>query len=355
MEERRLNRTWLCSVLFSDLVNYSSQSVDTQSDWKEFFNRSVAKAIMSVVPEDRVIIDTGDGAAICFLGDPESAVLCSLAILNDFKEREKAEGNAPRIRLGVHLGPVKLVQDLNGNLNAIGDGINVGQRIMSFADGDQILVSRSYFEVVSRLSDEYCRIFKFEGMRQDKHVREHAIYALVPKFNSGMLTQTLPASADDIASAAAPMQDAPVAFDKRSLEIIEECLRDSVGPVALHLVRVESGKAKTFVELCEVLAEKAVPANEREKFLKLCRTRLQKANPSADLGISDRKSVGQTDRVTPLTWDGGFLQTLKAQLTEYLGPVAPIVVDRAARKAKTREELLQLLAEYFPSDPKRKH
>lgn len=352
MDERRLNRTWLCSVLFSDLVNYSSQPVDTQSEWKMFFNRSVANAIKSVVPEDRVIIDTGDGAAICFLGDPESAVLCSLAILNDFKDREKAGENPPRIRLGVHLGPVKLVQDLNGNLNAIGDGINVGQRIMSFADGDQILVSRSYFEVVSRLSEEYCRIFRFEGMRQDKHVREHAIYALIPKFNRGLPDQASTASLDEIVPDPSK-PESPLVFDKQSLEIIEEVLRESVGPVALHLVRVESGKAKTFIELCEVLAEKAVPVPEREKFLKICHTRLQKVNPSAAVRVSDN-SAAQTGGAPVSDLDTAFLQSLKTKLIEHLGPVASVVVDRAARKAQTREEILQLLAEHFPPDTKKK-
>ena len=43
-------------------------------------------------------------------------------------ERERQPGL--RVRTGVNLGPVKLVKDLNGSLNAIGDGINAGQRIM---------------------------------------------------------------------------------------------------------------------------------------------------------------------------------------------------------------------------------
>jgi class 3 adenylate cyclase len=353
VDGKRLNRTWLCSVLFSDLVNYSSQSVDTQSEWKAFFNRSVANAIKSVVVEDRVIIDTGDGAAICFLGDPESAVLCSLAILNDFKEREQSGGNTPRIRLGVHLGPVKLVQDLNGNLNAIGDGINVGQRIMSFADGDQILVSRSYFEVVSRLSDEYCRLFKFEGMRQDKHVREHAVYALVPQLNNNLPLQGITASPEDIAVQAVTKEEALSSFDQISLDIVEDCLRESVGPLALHLVRIESAKVKTLRELCEVLAEKAVPVNEREKFLKTCRTRLQKINPQAEIQVAETGSlVEHSQPGASRSWDEAFLQDLRLQLSEYLGPVASVVVDRAARKAKTREELLATLVEYFPTNLK---
>jgi class 3 adenylate cyclase len=43
------------------------------------------------------------------------------------------------VRMGINLGPVKLVQDINGRTNALGDGINAGQRVMSFAADNQIL------------------------------------------------------------------------------------------------------------------------------------------------------------------------------------------------------------------------
>jgi TPR repeat protein len=82
------------------------------------------------------------------------------------------------VRLGVNLGPVKLMRDINGALNAIGDGINAGQRIMSFSAANQILVSQSFFEVVSRLSDDYKTLFQLKGVEADKHVREHTVYHL---------------------------------------------------------------------------------------------------------------------------------------------------------------------------------
>jgi hypothetical protein len=51
---------------------------------------------------------------------------------------------------------------------------------MSFSSPGQILVSRSFYEVVSRMSDEYAQLFQFEGARTDKHVREHEVYAVQP-------------------------------------------------------------------------------------------------------------------------------------------------------------------------------
>src|SRR6185312_2096706 len=58
------------------------------------------------------------------------------------------------------------------------DGINVAQRIMSFARPGQIVVSRSYYDVVSNLASEYAKLFTYEGSRTDKHVREHEIYVV---------------------------------------------------------------------------------------------------------------------------------------------------------------------------------
>ena len=49
---------------------------------------------------------------------------------------------------------------------------------MSFADVGQLLVSRSFYEVVSRLSDEYDNLFTHVGERKDKHVRAHEVYSV---------------------------------------------------------------------------------------------------------------------------------------------------------------------------------
>ena len=176
----KMDRTWLCSVVFMDIVNYSSQSVDTQMKWKQRFNGYLMEAIQNVPESERVILDTGDGAAICFLGAPEAAMFAALQLCNSFVQDERQNRPGLCVRLGINLGPVKLVKDINGALNAIGDGINAGQRIMSFASENKILVSQSFFEVVSRLSDDYKLMFHLKGIEKDKHIREHTVYHLAP-------------------------------------------------------------------------------------------------------------------------------------------------------------------------------
>src|ERR1051326_1623298 len=163
-------RTLLASVLFADIVSYSKQVVSQQINLKTTFNTMISRAVEHVAKADRMILDTGDGAALCFLGDPEDALIAATNL------RAAAQGTAVALRLGINLGPVKIVKDVNGRPNVLGDGINDAQRVMSFSKPSQILVSRSYYEVLSRLSHEYARLFSYVGVHKDKHVREHEVY-----------------------------------------------------------------------------------------------------------------------------------------------------------------------------------
>jgi class 3 adenylate cyclase len=171
------SRTLVCSVLFLDIVEYSKKAVADQLHLKQAFNQVLAKALEEVAPRDRIILDTGDGAAVTFMGDPEDALFAAVSVRDMAAAFAEGRGPLP-VRLGVNLGPVRLVKDLNGQMNIIGDGINVAQRVMSFARPGQLLVSRSFYEVVSCLSRDYLSLFRHEGSRTDKHVREHEVYSV---------------------------------------------------------------------------------------------------------------------------------------------------------------------------------
>ena len=179
MVTHQTNRTFICSTVFVDLVEYSKKSVTEQLALKDRFTSLLAEALQGIDVNERIILDTGDGAAMSFLGDPENALFVGMSLRQAFQSTDPADpaATAP-IRIGINLGPVKLVKDINGHPNIVGDGINVAQRIMSFADSGQILVSRSFHDVVSCLSDDYAALFRFEGSRTDKHVRDHEVYAV---------------------------------------------------------------------------------------------------------------------------------------------------------------------------------
>jgi class 3 adenylate cyclase len=198
-------RTLVCSVLFIDIVEYSKMSVVDQFDIKRTFNGMLAEALDVLQRRDRVIVDTGDGAAVVFLGDPEDALVVGLAM-------RELSGRTP-LRQGINLGPVKLIADLNDQVNVVGDGINVAQRVMSFADPGQLLVSANYQDVVSRLSSQYAQLFTRAGRRQDKHVREHDLYSV-----SNALRVTRPSLTDDSPAPAPNPADTTGSFRATSNE-----------------------------------------------------------------------------------------------------------------------------------------
>jgi len=163
--------TRVCPVLFIDVVGYSRRTVAEQLVMKRACNDLIAEALGSTEDIDRVILDTGDGAAVTFLGAPETALFVGL------RTRDLATGLV--VRMGVNLGPVRLVHDLNGQVNVVGDGINVAQRVMSFCQAGQLLVSRSFYEVVCRLATDYVNLFVPHGEHLDKHDRKHEVYTVV--------------------------------------------------------------------------------------------------------------------------------------------------------------------------------
>ena len=174
------NRTLVLSVVAVDLVGYSRKSVAEQMSLKEHFNQVLLQAISDISIADRIILDTGDGVAMGFLGDPEDALYVAM-FMHDAINRDSAgsasggvENNA--IRIGINLGPVKLATGVGGHPNIIGDGINVAERIMGFAEPGQLTASRPLFEVMSRMSDHYATLFQYVGVRTDKQVRAHDVY-----------------------------------------------------------------------------------------------------------------------------------------------------------------------------------
>jgi class 3 adenylate cyclase len=333
----KLDRTWLCSVVFLDLIEYSRQSLEVQTHWKQRFNQLLAESIKECPESERVLLDTGDGAAICFLGDPENAMFCALRLVSAIALEKEHESHPLRVRAGINLGSVKLVKDINGNLNALGDGVNVGQRVMSFAAENQILVSRSFYEVASSISESYAGLFKYEGVRTDKHVREHTLYELHPP---DAARATL---AEDTGRG---QPDIPLTGEQ--LATVERELAAILGPIAPHLIKNASQHAENPAELCQALLAFIPFKPEREKFLSAC-GRIFPAGPAtAALPVEPPKKSA-----APHLWEPTALERARQDLAAYVGPMARVLVERAATQTDTLPALYELLAPEIQSPAER--
>ncbi|TAK86564.1 MAG: PEGA domain-containing protein [Betaproteobacteria bacterium] len=287
------SRTLVCSVLFLDIAEYSKKPVSEQLLLKQAFNRSLATALDQVAQRDRIILDTGDGAAVTFMGDPEDALFAAIAMRN-MAGAGDAQTPAVPVRLGVNLGPVRLVKDLNGQMNIIGDGINVAQRVMSFARPGQLLVSRSFYEVVSCLSRDYVNLFHHEGARTDKHVREHDVYSVVGGAPAARrLAET--ESQLNARNGGWLASNGPLGFRRSAL---------IAAPVVFALLVVGGVAARSMIEGADSPLDAAAPAKtvaEKKPLARLVEKKLERRDRLAAEKPAAASGVGRLE-VAVLPW-----------------------------------------------------
>jgi class 3 adenylate cyclase len=344
------HRTFIGTVVFVDIVDYSQRPVAQQVDLKTRLNDIVAGILAHVAATDRMVLDTGDGVALCFLGDPEDALFAA----SNLRAEAAAAGADLALRIGINLGPLRIVKDVNGQPNILGDGINVAQRVMSFAQPNQILVSRSYYEIVSRLSREYARLFQYLGIHRDKHVREHEVYAMMGS-GAGGPSPSPPAAAAEAHREPAGTEFVPAAasarviFDQAVLARLETALAECIGPLARIVVRKTAATAGDQADLCQRLAAH-VPEGQRGAF----RERLgdlmglpAAPAPGAAVPPPGPPAAGAPQR--PLSPD--VLAEAAERLAVHIGPMAKVLVKRAAENARGTRELYERLAQHI-DDPR---
>lgn len=264
MAMNRNNRTWLCSVLFMDIVDYSKLPDDQQMQVKQNFSTLVADALKGLSEEDSIKLDTGDGMALCYLGAPEDILYAAIGLRDAFIQVKAICETCYSVRLGINLGPIKIMEDINGNRNTIGDGINAAQRIMSFAEPNHLLVSRTYYDVVSCLSKENPKMFTYSGIHSDKHVREHAVYEVVSSADGGLQQALLHGNSTEVVGS---LQQRGFDLDEKIRKTVQEELARIIGPMAGVLLKRAIKKSSSVDQLFELLAEEIPTESEKARFL----------------------------------------------------------------------------------------
>lgn len=258
----RSNRTWLSSVLFLDIVGYSKHSNNNQILIKSHFNKTISESINCLNEEDSIKLDTGDGIAICYLGDPEDILYLSIGLRNAFMNTIDNCEIEYSVRSGINLGPVKIVEDINGQRNTIGDAVNVAQRVMDFAKPGQLLVSRSYFDVVNAISENYDSMFNYVGIREDKHIRKHVVYEVLKDATALKLIEAGATQVVEVTGSTPYVE-----LDQEHLNIAQTLLAAYVGPLAKILVERASRQASNVHELYQLLVEEVDGDENKRDFL----------------------------------------------------------------------------------------
>lgn len=126
------------------------------------------------------------------------------------------------------------------------------------------------------------------------------------------------------------------AIDPAQLARIEAYLLPALGPIARHLITKVARQSATLPELYRKLAEQIPQPGEREAFLDSVKI--------APGGAASPASGG-----TPSGWDPALLKAAKQKLAPYIGPIASVIVERAARRARSPQELYEIVAAEIPS------
>ena len=167
--------------VFLDVVDFSyNRSVEAQSYIVQALNRIVLLSLRknSIPVEKRILLPTGDGICIALLNITEPYdihIQLALSIvkyinrfqgssLKDITDRNADQPPAEpvyvagnpnnlgdlqimmryfQVRIGIEANIDNLIKDINERPNIAGAGINMAQRVMGLADGNQILVSQS--------------------------------------------------------------------------------------------------------------------------------------------------------------------------------------------------------------------
>lgn len=340
-------RNWLCSVVFIDIAGYTERSVTGQINLKGRL-QTLIEQLITVTPEnERVIVDTGDGAALCYMGDPEQALLSAVRLREALMHKSDNQGEPFKVRIGINLGPVRLHRSLGGQLNPLGDGINNAQRVMSFAEPNQILVSRSFYDVIACLSQEYAQLFAYLGIRQDKHQKGHPVYEVrLAGHTHEPVTELTTRHIAEQARTERLKSPAPV-WEPAVLQRAEQALTEFVGPVARVLVKKATCYAKDVNGLHKLLAE-ALPPDERES---LYRTLGTESPEPARAPETPAAAAGEAPGVTALAPEE--LRSAEERLATYIGPLAKVIVRRALQATSDRMRFYELLAQELATPAER--
>ncbi len=147
------------TILVTDIVGFSKKPTSEQRRLVDELTSEVLFEVRILLappmrPPELIAMPTGDGIVLAFLhqDSPQWDIYAILRLINRLQrwacqetESRIVAGESVSLRIGVHVGPVEIVTDINGRPNVCGDSINYAQRVMDSANAGQILFSEYAF------------------------------------------------------------------------------------------------------------------------------------------------------------------------------------------------------------------
>lgn len=207
------NSTVAAKYIFLDVELFTwNRSVEAQTEIIKTMNQIVSNSVKSLsIPLGNVIyLPTGDGICIGLINvnSPYDAPLQIakkiLIDLNTHNEKMTDLQRKFKVRIGLSANVDNLIIDINKNRNLAGAGINRAARVMSIADGNQILVDQSVYDTLSS-REKYITAF-----RELKATVKHGVQILIYQYvgnNCASVNTNMPRIFDKTLSVSQPRSE----------------------------------------------------------------------------------------------------------------------------------------------------
>src|SRR3989304_242863 len=167
---------------FTDIVAGSNPTIPTKNQVKKIIvlNELILRTetFSKRDPQSTVALPTGDGYAIGFSDSPEKPIHLAMELhqaLNRYTESQRGHEKL-LIRVGIDMGPVYVIKDINNMDNVWGPGIILTRRGMDLAGDMNIFASARIADDILNLSAEYKKILQPIGNESIKHGEELQLY-----------------------------------------------------------------------------------------------------------------------------------------------------------------------------------
>ena len=155
------------SVVVLKLRDFARKAVAEQAALKAKLEAAIAGALGPLAEDERIVLETGSGAAVVVLGNPRGAL--------DFAARAAGAGGGADIAAGIHHGPVRVVNAERDPV-LVGDGITAADAIAELAPPGRLVAAREFRDALAQEAPDRARHLARAGRLTDAQDRSHELY-----------------------------------------------------------------------------------------------------------------------------------------------------------------------------------
>jgi hypothetical protein len=160
----------LASVVYLKVHEIARRPVLEQARLRAQLEAIVAVTIAELAPEERIVLDASDGAAVAVFRNPLKALQIGERAL-------PAAAVGLQLRIGINHGAVELAAHGGGHNALTGDGVVTAASAAHFASPASLLMTRSFRDALADASPALDVSLRPAGVFTDAGLRSHELFS----------------------------------------------------------------------------------------------------------------------------------------------------------------------------------